>query len=461
MPLFTPGQQIHIVGIGGSGMSAIARVLLLRGLRVSGSDRQSSALTEALARDGATIFTGHDAAHVRGADLLLTTSAVPPDHVELAAARAQGIPVYKRNEIMLDLLAGQRVIAVAGTHGKTTTTALVTHILRECGVDPSYIVGGVMGNTGTNAGVGSGGVFVIEADEYDHMFLGLRPDVAVINNIEWDHPDFFKTPDVLYAAFERFGRLLPPDGTLIAGFDSPLVVKLCAVLQDAFFRFTFGTHERAFWRVQDVQTSAAGQTSFTLSSRVGLKFPVRLPLSGVHNALNATAAVLACMAVSNSLTFQQILPALASFKSTGRRFEIRGVAGGVTVVDDYAHHPTAIRLTLEAARARFPGQAIWAVWQPHTYSRTAALLDDYARAFDAADHVLVMDIYAAREQPVPGVDGAGVAAALRHPDARHAGSLVGTTQLLLARVQPPAVIVLLSAGDAPQVGVDYLAARRT
>lgn len=455
---FLPGQQIHIIGIGGSGMSAIARILLLRGFKVSGSDRGRSALTDALQADGATIHIGHDPAHVVGADMVLTTSAAPSDHVEIVAAKAHTIPVYKRNEIMAALMEGKQVIAVAGTHGKTTTTSMIVHILQVCGADPSYIVGGVMGNTGTNAGVGEGDIFVIEADEYDYMFLGLRPNVAVITNIEWDHPDFFPTEQSIYDAFEQFASLLPPDGTLIAGYDSKLVLRLCVTLQDQFYRFTYGLSERAFWRVSNVHEDA-GSTVFEIASTVGLKFKARIGLPGVYNALNALAAALAVMAASNTLTFQQVLPALTSYISSGRRFDVRGEVEDVTVIDDYAHHPTAIRVTLEAAKARYSNQAIWAVWQPHTYSRTQALLDQYATAFAAADHVLVTDIYAAREQPRPGVDGVFAAAAIQHEDAAHSGDLQSTTALLQKRVQSPAVIVIMSAGDAPQIGEAYLAWR--
>ena len=214
MPHLTPGQHIHLVGIGGAGLSAIARILLGQGYRVSGSDRTLNLLTDALARDGATIYAGHDPANITGADALIVSSAIQPDQVEIAAALAGGIPVYKRAHIMADLIMGKQVIAVAGTAGKTTTSAMITHILLETGKDPSYIIGGVLSTTGTNAGVGKGDVFVIEADEYDNMFLGLHPNIAIITNIEWDHPDFFKTPEDMQHSFEQFIRLLPEDGII-------------------------------------------------------------------------------------------------------------------------------------------------------------------------------------------------------------------------------------------------------
>src|SRR5664279_5012593 len=219
MPHLIPGQHIHLVGIGGAGLSAIARILIGQGYTVSGSERTPNALTDALARDGATIYAGHAAANVTGADALIVSSAIQPDQVEIAAAQAAGVPVYKRADIMADLMTGKRVIAIAGTAGKTTTTAMITHILLETGKDPSYIIGGMLSTTGENAGVGTGDAFVVEADEYDNMFLGLRPNIAVVTNVEWDHPDFFKTPEDTQHTFEQFVNLLPDDGTLIVGTD--------------------------------------------------------------------------------------------------------------------------------------------------------------------------------------------------------------------------------------------------
>lgn len=454
---FISGQHIHIVGIGGSGMSAIARVLLLRGFKISGSDRAANSLTDALKADGATIFIGHDAANVDGADMVLTTSAVKPDHVEIVAAREKHIPVYKRNEIMAALMEGQRVIAAAGTHGKTTTTSMIIHLLRECGKDPSYIVGGVMGNTGTNAGVGQGDIFVIEADEYDHMFLGLRPNIAVITNVEWDHPDFFKTEADLYNAFEQFVDLLD-DGILLVCSDSPLAKQLAARhAAKNHTSYAYGLNQDATYQVRNIHAGADGYTHFELIEGDAV-IPVRIMLSGTHNALNAAAAI-AAVAHAAQIPVREAASAIATFITTGRRFDVRGEVDDVTVIDDYAHHPTAIRATLEAAKTRYPDQTLWAVWQPHTYSRTQALMEKYLTAFENADHVLVTDIYAAREQPLSGVDAASVAKAIQHPDAVHSGDIQQTIAMLKERVQPPSVIVIMSAGDAPKIGEAYLAWR--
>lgn len=470
------GQHIFLVGIGGSGLSAIARVLLGQGYRVSGSDRSLNDQTEALARDGATIYKGHDAAQIAGADALIITSAVKDDHVEVAAARAAGIPVYKRQDIMADLMEGKTVIAVAGTKGKTTTTAMIVHILRECGQDPSYIVGGIMGNTGTNAGVGKGSVFVVEADEYDNMFLGLKPDIAVITNIEWDHPDFFKTEADMNESFEKFVNNLPPQGVLIGCVDDFYTLGLLENerLQNPngdpttppAARRTFigyGTFDPFIPEIRgyNQHIDEEGRTVFDiLYQTIRLYFKVgtvRFPLPGNHNVLNAMAALLASNVwCQNNVVFDRQIKALETFKPTARRFELRADVGGVAIVDDYAHNPMSIRAVMEAARQRYPDRAVWAVWQPHTYSRTQALFDQFTTAFAEADHVLVTDIYAARENPIEGVTSEIMVAAIKHADARHTPTFADAVAVLSAEVTASAVVVIMSAGDAPQIGIEYL-----
>jgi UDP-N-acetylmuramate--alanine ligase len=455
-----PGQHIHIVGIGGFGMSALARVLLHQGYYVSGSDRRPNPLTQALEQEGAVIFKGEDAQHVMGAEMVLATSAVPPEHVELAMARALNIPVYKRADVIAEIMRGQTGIAIAGTHGKTTTTAMTAHILIETLQNPSYIIGGILRSTGTNAGVGTGPAFVIEADEYDHMFLGLRPQVAVLTNVEYDHPDFFKTPNEMVQAFSRFVDLLPADGLLIACADDPtaavlgqnrLVAGLPVVL--------YGIHNPlANWRAVNIHIDDAYRTVFTVQRDGQSLGTVHLQIPGEFNVLNALAALIA--ADQQGVPFAQAAQALETFLGAGRRFQARGEVDGVLVIDDYAHHPTAIRVTLEAAKARFKARALWAVWQPHTYSRTQALWDGFIRAFDAADHVIVTDIFAAREDPQPGVTGPELAAAIQHPDVFFAPDLQAAVDHLRARVQPPAAVLILSAGDAPWIGAAYLKQRQ-
>jgi UDP-N-acetylmuramate--alanine ligase len=461
----TPGQHIHLVGIGGSGLSAIARVLLGQGYTVSGSDRGSNELMDALAHDGAAIYHGHDARYIEGADALIISSAVKPDHVEVAAAHSQNVPVYKRQHIMADLMVGKRVIAVAGTKGKTTTTSMIVHILRECGLDPSYIVGGVMGNTGTNAGVGKGDLFVVEADEYDNMFLGLKPDIAVITNVEWDHPDFFKTHEEMIESFRRFIGLLPRGGILVACADDPTVLMLATERPPIIGRgptVTYGINNIALYRAANVHVDKAGYTAFDIVESLGedddseemRSYPARIGLPGIHNVRNALAAL--ASVPGGHQTFSYTVPALATFKPTARRFDLRADVNQIAIIDDYAHNPTSIRVTIDAAKQRYPDRNIWAVWQPHTYSRIHALIDDFLKAFDAAHHVLITDIYAAREAPMPGVTSAAFVARMQHPDVRHTPTFADVVTALNADVQSPAVVLIMSAGDAPQIGVEYL-----
>lgn len=453
----TPDLRLHIVGIGGTGMSAIARVLLERGYTLSGSDRSPGPLADALARDGVNVTIGHDAANIAGADALLVTSAVR-DNPEVEAARNAGIPVYKRRDILPALLDGLRVLAIAGTHGKTTTTAMTAHILREAGLNPGYIVGSVMANTGTNAAAGGGQHFVIEADEYDHMYHGLSPQVAVITSAEWDHPDFFPTEADMTASFATFVGRIKPDGILVVNGDDPRTLALASHHAGRTYTYGFNADNRAC--ISQPSVGAGGLMAFEIASRDGWSAQLRLAQWGRHNAANATAALLAAHYGAGVSPYDSAR-ALASFKSTGRRFEVRGEAGGVTVIDDYAHHPTAIRVTLEAARMRYPGRRLWAVWQPHTFSRTHALLADYAHAFSDADEVLVTDIYAAREAPMSGIDGASAAAAIaaHHPRARYSGSVEDTAGLLIEQTRPGDVVILMSAGDAPRIGELLLSAR--
>lgn len=456
-----PGQHIHLVGIGGFGLSAIARVLLQQGYYISGSDRSANALTQSLAAEGAVIHIGHDAQHVMGAELIIATAAVPSDHVELSMARALGIPVYKRADVIAPIMSGKTSIAVAGTHGKTTTTSMIAHILLETGQDPSYIIGGILRNSGRNAGVGHGRAFVVEADEYDNMFHGLRPQVAVVTSVEFDHPDFFETPGDMVKSFAKFVGLLPDNGLLIACADDASAMILAQNrLVAGSPAVTYGIERMdADWWAANLHTVDGQFSAFDVlrgGERLG---SVRLLPPGQHNVLNALAALIA--ADTQGVPFAEAVRALSTFQGAGRRFDLRADLGEVAVIDDYAHHPTAIRVTLEAARQRYPNRAIWAVWQPHTYSRTQALLDDYLAAFGAADHVLVTDIYAAREEPLPGVSSAGMVAAMQHPDARHSRGLTETTALLAREVQAPAVIVIMSAGDAPLIGVNYLKQRQS
>lgn len=454
-----PGRRVHIVGIGGSGMSAIARVMLEQGYVITGSDREANSLTASLQAAGASIYAGSDAAQVAGADLLLASSAIPGQHVELREARARGIPVARRKEVIAGLMRGRQVLAVAGTHGKTTTGAMIAHVLRACGRDPGYIIGSVAPDLGGNAAAGGGAPFVIEADEYDHMFLGLRPDVAVLGSAEYDHPDCFPSHAAMLEAFRSFINLLPAQGPLVVCLDDPSAAALASERRARGLPVqTFSSRRRATWQATGAETAADGGNCFEVihaGRRIGA---VNLQQAGEHNVRNALAAL--AVLRHQGVAFAEAARALATFRGAGRRLELRGEVDGVLVIDDYAHHPTAIRMTLAAARARWPGRRLWALWQPHTYSRTRALRRQYAEAFAGADAVVVTDIYAAREEPLPGVSGPSLVAAMNHPRARHAASHEEALQLLLREVEAPALILILSAGDAPRTGAAWLARRR-
>lgn len=454
-----PGQHIHIVGVGGFGMSAIARVLLQQGYTVSGSDLRANAFTQALSEAGATIYEGHAADHIAGADLVVATSAATSGNPEVAAAQARGIPVLRRRDLLGALMAGHTGIAIAGTHGKTTTTALMAHTLMTAGLSPSYIVGGVMRNTGDNAGVGSGAYFVIEADEYDYMFLGLRPHIAAILNIEHDHPDMFPTQADVIDAFARFAGRLERDGLLVACADDPAARALAEARRDAGHpALTYALDAPADWTATDLEPLATGGTRFVAwrgGQRAGA---LSLSVPGRHNVLNGLAVL--AIAAHLDVPFEAVGRAFASFQGTGRRGEVLGAAGGVTVVSDYGHHPTAIRVTLAAFRERPGIRDLWAVWQPHTFGRMRALADEFAGAFGAADHVLVTDVYSVREAPAPGLDAPGMAARIAaqgHADARYSGDFAATVAALEQGVRPGDWVIILSAGDAPTIGERLLA----
>ncbi len=450
-----PGMPIHIVGIGGSGMSAIARVLLGRGFVVSGSDMQANELTRALAADGATLYVGHAATQVSDAELLLVSAAVPEDNPELVAARQAGIPIIKRADMLGALMDEAIGIAVAGTHGKTTTTGMISHILVDAGLDPTVILGGTVPELGGNGRVGQGPYFVVEADEYDYMFLGLRPEIAIITNVEHDHPDLFATAEAYNDAFRSFTRQVPPDGRLIVCADDPGVATLIhdvnvQAVELTTYGLDDGSGRRNHYRAVNHQPNQSGGTDFVVThddQTIGL---ARLRVPGLHNVRNALAAII--VGLDLQIDFTQICRSLASFGGVQRRFEVIGEVNGVTVIDDYAHHPTEIRATLAAARQRYPGRRLWAVWQPHTFSRTRLLSEQFATCFDEADRVVALDVYRSRETDPLDVSSAGVVALMDHPAAVHIGEQAAATTYILERLHPEDVVVTLSAGDGNIVG---------
>jgi UDP-N-acetylmuramate--alanine ligase len=438
-------RRVHVVGIGGTGLSAIARVLHERGEIVTGSDQAVTPYARALEAVGVPVTYGHAAANVAGADLVLVSSAVAADNLEVAEAKRLGIPVVRRQGFLGELTAGLRVVAVAGTHGKTTTSSLIAWILQQAGMQPGFILGGVPHDLGTNAAAGAGADFVIEADEYDRAFLGLAPNLAIVTNVEHDHPDLFPTPADVRKAFEAFVDRVSE--MLLVCIEDPVAVELG---RPGLARMTYGLEKGADWRAEEVRPNSAGGMDFLAMHGQELLGLFRTRLPGRHNVLNALAAVAASSWIGVPMSV--VRQALADFRGVGRRFEVVGEAGDVVVVDDYAHHPSEIRATLEAARQRYPGHALWAVFQPHTYSRTRALADEFAKAFGAADQVVVMEVFAAREQPDPAIGGAALAERILHPSVHFASDVEAAAAYVMSRLQPPAVVVTLSAGDANVVG---------
>jgi len=448
----------HLIGIGGSGLSAIARLLLESGYSVSGSDRVLSEQARELAAAGATVFAGHAAENIRGADLVIRSSAIPDSNPEVLAALAAGIPVLKRSEFLGQLMSGRVGVAVAGTHGKTTTTAMVAWLLTACGRDPSYIIGGVSKNLGNNAHAGQGNTFVIEADEYDRMFLGLDPQITVVTMVEHDHPDCFPTPAEYMAAFTAFVGKLKPGGLLVTNADDAQAARLAELVPSGCRVVTYGLKPGADLRAVNIVRNTAGGFTFDVQTLLGTRVGnIALQVPGEHNIFNALAA----FAVAQELKIDagKAAAALDAFQGTGRRFDVRGEVNGIVIIDDYAHHPTEIRATLAAARVRYPESRLWAVWQPHTYSRTQMLLADFTRAFNDVDRVIVTAVYAARETET-GFTAAQVVAQMQHGNARYIPALEDVCKTLIAELKPGDVLLVLSAGEADQVSSQVLSALR-
>jgi UDP-N-acetylmuramate--alanine ligase len=395
--------RVHLIAIGGAGMSAVARLLLAHGVPVSGSDAADGPALASLRENGARVHVGHDPAHLRGADTVVISSAIRDDNVELAAAREAGLRVLHRAQALAVLMAPARRVAIAGANGKTTTTSMLTVGLIAAGLDPSFACGGEIAQLGTNAAVGHGDVFVVEADESDGSFLAYRPHVAVVTNVQADHLDFHGTVAGIESAYAAFRDTIVEGGTLVVCLDDPGARVLGeGASRGGLHVMTYGFHEDADLRV--LSTTAHGLGSSSVLRHGGIRHDLELRVPGDHNVLDACAAFLAAV-VGLGAEPSAVLRGLAGFTGARRRFEVRGEVMGVTVVDDYAHNPAKVSAVVRTASAvaRRGGGALHVIFQPHLYSRTRDFATEFAHALAPADHVVVLDVYGAREQPLPGV----------------------------------------------------------
>jgi UDP-N-acetylmuramate--alanine ligase len=451
--MFATSQHAHFIGIGGIGMSGIAEILLNLGMEVSGSDLRRGPVTDRLARLGATIYEGHDAANIAGATVVVTSSAVSAVNPEVVEAHARKIPVIQRAEMLAELMRLKYGIAIAGMHGKTTTTSMVASVLAAGGLDPTVVVGGRVDALGSNAKLGSSQYLVAEADESDRSFLKLSPILAVVTNLDREHMDCYRDMADVEQAFLTFIDKLPFYGAVTACVDNPL---LAAILPRAQRRvFTYGVASEADYRLEFLSAVVGSFARVKVTTSLGPLGPFELHVPGRHNVLNATAAV--AIAHQLGMDAEKIALGLSHFRGVDRRFQYRGKARGVTVVDDYGHHPTEIRATLAAARECGYRQ-IHVVFQPHRFSRTLDLMDKFVDAFADADTVIVLPIYAASEEPIPGVTAERLAAKIEGPQVQFAPDFPTAVAAVAAQASKDDLILTLGAGSVSQLAPQILAA---
>ncbi|MFZ5876222.1 MAG: UDP-N-acetylmuramate--L-alanine ligase [Nitrospirota bacterium] len=451
--MFKKIQRLHFVGIGGSGMSGIAEVLLTLGYRVTGSDLAASEVTRRLESLGGTVYIGHRAEQVEGAQVVVISSAVSPSNVEVAAARARMIPVIPRAEMLAELMRLKYGIAVAGAHGKTTTTSMIATVLAHGGLDPTAVIGGKLNRFGGHAKLGQGEFLVAEADESDGSFLKLSPTIAVVTNIDREHLDHYKEFDEIKRAFLDFVNKVPFYGAAVLCLDEPNLQALIPKIEKRVR--TYGRSPQADLTATSIRLSEKGAE---FHARLGASDLGRFTLSapGTHNVSNAMAAIL--VGLELDLSVDAIREGLAQFSGVERRFQIRGERGGVLVVDDYGHHPTEIRATLAAAKEGW-GRRLIVIFQPHRYSRTRDLFADFCTAFYQADVLLVLDVYAAGEPPIEGANSQALVAGIRehgHRDASWVENRAAAVERIAQVAQPGDMVITLGAGDVWKVGPAFL-----
>jgi UDP-N-acetylmuramate--alanine ligase len=454
MVSFRNFQRIHLVGIGGIGMSGIAEVLLTLGYSVSGSDTKPSNITERLQNLGATIFEGHKAANVEGAHVVVTSSAIHSGNPEVVEAHKRKIPVIPRAEMLAELMRLKYGIAIAGAHGKTTTTSMVASVLGAAHLDPTFVVGGKVNQAGTTAKLGRGEYFVVEADESDRTFLLLAPVVAVVTTIDREHLDQYHSLEDIQDAFTQFVNRVPFYGAAILCLDEPNVQAIIPAVKRPII--TYGTSTQADLIINDIQYQGLG-SEFRLTYKgedLGLFHLPHPP--GIHNIRNAAAA--AAVALYLNVPSDLIREGLAKFAGVGRRFDIKGVANDITVIDDYGHHPAEIRATLEAAKlCKF--NRLLVLFQPHRYSRTQHLWNEFTLAFNLADVLVLTDIYAASEQPIPGVTSEALASAIReagHKNVHYFHSMQDSIEFLLREARPGDAVLTIGAGNVSRASNEFM-----
>lgn len=450
------GAYAHFVGVGGAGMSGIAKVLHDRGVEVTGSDMRLSRYAVALQDAGITVHIGHDAANLGEPRIVVVSTAIPENNPEVVEARRRGIPVWQRARMLAELAGDRSTVAVAGTHGKTTTSSMMSAALIALDEDPTFLIGGELNDVGSNARCGEGDHFVVEADESDGSFLLLDPHTAIVTNVEADHLDHYGSFEAIIETFGRFLELVRPEGVAVLCADDDVLMSLTGRCRARVL--TYGRDERADVRLISCEASGGG-------SDLVVRFPdqrvveCRTAIPGQHMALNATGVLAAVFAMG--LDPERAAEGIRSFGGVKRRFEKIGQVDGALVVDDYAHHPTEVRATLDGARSAVDGE-LWVVFQPHRYSRTAALARDFGAAFDAADHVVLLDVYSAGEAPVPGVSGKTIVdAVLKHSPRTRMAYFPHRSEVpdyIADRVRAGDTVMTMGAGDVTTLGPEIVRA---
>ena len=448
--------KIHFIGVGGAGMSGIARIMLAKGFSISGSDKSESAMLTSLKALGAEIFIGHASQNLGDAQMVIISSAINESNAELLAAKAKGLPIIARATALAWLMSESTSVAIAGTHGKTTTTAMLTVALQSAGLDPSFAIGGTINTAGTNAHSGTGTIFVAEADESDGSFLAYKPTGAIITNIELDHVDHFPNEDAVFAVFEQFVSSIKQGGFLVACGDDAGVNNLLKRIKRSDLQIhLYGKGTSNDFRIDKIHLAPKGSSSVVSSTgrKVG---ELNLAVAGEHNLLNGLAALAAASALGAAET--KVLDGLASFTGTKRRFELKGEVDGVKVIDDYGHHPTEVNVTLTTAKNLAQAGRVIVIFQPHRYSRTAAFATQFSTSLALADFTYLLEVYAASEKPLPGVSSLLIAKAMNPQQVKFEPSMIEVVNEVVAMAKSGDVILTLGAGDVSSLGEPILQA---